>query len=177
MIGTGAPSRILTVRSIVPSPPRLRTSSASRGARPPRKGGGWSASASSAGIHAVWPRASSHSCAARASAAASVRSWWATIITALTRVPAAWDRSCGCLGGSGVDKELDVAVGTMDRRGDPAGHGRAQATQRLVDLAAHAPVHLGIGDHTATLRDLLPPGLELRLHEHDEVATGTQRGQ
>src|SRR5829696_3247430 len=175
--GTVVPSSRRSARSIVPSPPRTTTMSASEGS--PSATSMSCFSSSSAGMSSSTPALAEHTCS-RSSASPPV-----------SRRP--WVMTAARCTGSGIERLGDPAVEcvrqlrslTLDeleeeltislRPRQPGIHGRAglgSPTERsLRDLAQHAPVNLAVA-HDAAARDLRLPRLELQLDEDERLPAG-----
>ena len=70
--------------------------------------------------------------------------------------------------------QLHVAVGPLERRLHRPHDGRAELGERAAYLLEHSGVHLGVANDAPASRCLRPSGLELRLHQQQEI--GLRRG-
>src|SRR5207302_4752168 len=164
---------------MVPSPPRLTARSrpaASLSGSHPRSTRS-SASASVRGRRTSWPCSVNHATASLATRSASGRSRCTTsAIWAISPAPQAGGLGYDRLEVDGlrqsvdaeVDQELDVALGSSERRDHGPNHDGIVCRERVTDLLEHAPPHLRIADDPPTAGRLGPPGLELRLDQGDE---------
>src|SRR5919202_6055313 len=169
--GTRAPRKRVSARSIVPSPPRTTARSAVAGS--PSALGRSCFSRSSSG------KTSSTPCSA---ASASSRPSAGPIVSALPCVTTAARRTRlpDCTIDPGVEliwpprppavHEVEEELAVPLRAGQAgvydAGDLRLPRERRLGHFPQHAPVHLRVADDAASPH-LLPPRLELRLHEQD----------
>src|SRR5436190_2853079 len=155
--GTSLPSRRASVRNIVPSPPSATASSAARGSP-----------------------SSSSSVTPAASATARTRSTASSTSTrpCVTRAARLTGRDCcvdplvevigkrRVVGLHDVEEELPVALRPGETGVYDAGHACPPVEGRLGDLPHDAGADDGVADDAA-LAHVGPPGLELRLHEHE----------
>ena len=180
MIGTPLALTSSTVRSTVPSPPRLTARSAARchlrrGTPSCGRPTASASSASSARLVAVV--GSSHRATAWASTAASARPWWATNATRLTG--RAHGAHGSALAAGAWAWTNSSRLPSAPRRGDsiqpmmlaPAASSAAATSRRTRSWTAGSRID------APALRRLGPARLELGLHQQHEVGPGPGAGQ
>src|SRR3954463_1140894 len=162
--GTPLPSRCASVRRIVPSPPSATARSASRG----------SSTTFTPTVSATWRT--------RSTASFTSTRPCATIATELTGCDCCCDSLVEVIGKGRVvrlhemEEELPVPFRAGKSGVYDAEDARPPAERSVRDFAQHARPRLGLA-HDASLPDVRPPRLELRLHEHDGLPARCSESQ